>query len=189
MNNISTALKIVGVASELIQTHGYHAFSYRDLSERVGIKTSSIHYHFPTKADLAKAVIEHCYHVFLQKLDVFALETSASKMMQAYANSFAETFRQGGRICPCASLASDLNGLPDEVRVEMSRFVDAHEKWLVSVLQQGIDEGEFREIGNLEQAARNIFYTLEGAMLIARTSSVARVKDAGHYILSELMVD
>ncbi|MFQ5587784.1 MAG: TetR/AcrR family transcriptional regulator [Nitrospiria bacterium] len=186
MDNGSTAFKIMGVASELIQTHGYHAFSYRDLSERVGIKTSSIHYHFPTKVDLAKAVIQHCYQVFLKKLNAFGEEDSAANMLRAYAGSFIETFRQGKRICPCASLASDLNGLPDEVRVEMRLFVDAHEKWLSAVLQRGMVHGEFRRLDDVGQTARNIFYTLEGALLIARTSSVERIEDAASYILSEL---
>lgn len=186
MNHGPTAFKIMEVASELIQTHGYHAFSYRDLSDRVGIKTSSIHYHFPTKTDLAKAVIHHCYEVFLEKLDTFGQEDSATKMLRAYADSFADTFRQGRRICPCASLASDLNGLPDEVRAEMRLFVDAHERWLSAVLQRGVDDGEFRRLDDVGQSARNIFYALEGALLIARTSSVERIEDAANYILSQL---
>ncbi len=172
MNNGSTALKIMEVASELIQTHGFHAFSYRDLSDRVGIKTSSIHYHFPTKLDLAKAVIHHYHQAFLDKLDEFSKEETAKKMLQAYTDLFAETFRQGKRICLCVSLASDLNGLPEEIRNEISIFVDAHEIWLASVLKQGIDEGGFRKLENPRQAARNIFYAMEGAMLVARASSV-----------------
>ncbi len=51
--------QIVKVAETLIQTKGYNAFSYRDIAAQVGIKTASIHYHFPTKADLGKAVVKH----------------------------------------------------------------------------------------------------------------------------------
>lgn len=173
----------MGVAEELIQTQGYNAFSYRDLSERIGIKTSSIHYHFPTKGDLVRAVMERYHKAFLDKLDDFSLEDSAVKRLMAYSSLFIETFRKKRRICLCASLASDLDALPDDVKAGVSHFVDAHEKWLSSVLRYGIGRGEFRRFENLEQMARNIFYVFEGAMLVARTSSVARIEDAEKWIL------
>src|SRR5699024_11730842 len=42
-----------------ITTRGTNAFSYKDISKEIGIKTSSIHYYFPTKNDLIVAVLEH----------------------------------------------------------------------------------------------------------------------------------
>lgn len=33
----------------LVRQRGFNGFSYRDLAERVGVKTSSIHYHFPSR--------------------------------------------------------------------------------------------------------------------------------------------
>ena len=60
--------QILLVAESLIQSRGYNAFSYKDISEIIGIKTSSIHYYFPTKADLGKqVVIQH-----IEKLYVLA---------------------------------------------------------------------------------------------------------------------
>ena len=46
------------VATELVQTRGYSAFSYQDLSNRLGITKASIHHHFPSKAGLGLAVAE-----------------------------------------------------------------------------------------------------------------------------------
>jgi len=50
--------QILDIAESLTQTKGYNAFSYKDISALVGVKTSSIHYYFPTKADLGKAVVK-----------------------------------------------------------------------------------------------------------------------------------
>jgi len=183
MSHSLTASNIINVAQELLQTQGYHAFSYRDLSQRIGIKTSSIHYHFPTKADLVKAVLLSYHKIFLQKLDELNKGTSAKQKLMAYANMFVETFNKGGRICLCASLASDLEGLPKEIRAGVCLFIDTHEAWLTEVIQEGIETGEFRECGDLKQNARNIFHTFEGAMLVARTSSVDRIEDAGRWVL------
>ena len=56
---METKEKIVTEAITFIMTRGTNAFSYKDISKEIGIKTSSIHYYFPTKNDLIVAVLEH----------------------------------------------------------------------------------------------------------------------------------
>ncbi len=186
MKNRSTASTILDVAEELIQTQGCNAFSYRDLSERIGIKTSSIHYHFNTKSDLVKAVMIRYHESFLEKLDRLKDESSAKRKLATYSSLFVITFHRGRRICLCASLASDLEVLPEDLCGVVTCFVEAQERWLSEVLRQGIDNSEFRRLDDINQTARNIFYTLQGAMLMARTSSVERIEDAGKWILTLL---
>ena len=47
---------ILDVAERRIRAHGYNGFSFREIADEIGIKSASVHYHFPTKADLAAAV-------------------------------------------------------------------------------------------------------------------------------------
>ena len=42
----------------LIRSRGFNGFSYRDLAELVGVKTSSIHYYFPSKDDLVLEAVK-----------------------------------------------------------------------------------------------------------------------------------
>ena len=53
-----TTTLLLNTAQGLIQTRGFNAFSYKDLAEAVGIRTASIHYHFPAKAELGVALME-----------------------------------------------------------------------------------------------------------------------------------
>ena len=48
---------IMDAAERRIQQGGFGGFSFREIAADVGIKSSSVHYHFPTKEDLAAAVI------------------------------------------------------------------------------------------------------------------------------------
>jgi len=41
-----TSEKILDLAELLIQTRGYSAFSYQDISEALEVTKASIHYHF-----------------------------------------------------------------------------------------------------------------------------------------------
>ena len=49
---------ILKIASALLQTRGFSAFSYWHIAETLKVKPAAIHYHFATKADLGVALIE-----------------------------------------------------------------------------------------------------------------------------------
>ena len=49
--------EILDAAQHLLQTKGCHGFSLRDLGEEVGLRSASLHHHFPAKADLITAVV------------------------------------------------------------------------------------------------------------------------------------
>src|SRR5205807_10608770 len=47
---------VMAAARATVQAQGYNALSFRELAKRVGIKSASVHYHFPTKGDLGAAL-------------------------------------------------------------------------------------------------------------------------------------
>ena len=51
-----TRQSIMNAARATVQALGYNALSFRDLAKEVGVKSSSVHYHFPTKGDLGAAL-------------------------------------------------------------------------------------------------------------------------------------
>src|SRR5262245_14765717 len=59
-----TADTVLDVAERLAQTRGFNGFSYADVSAVVGVKTASLHYHFPSKADLGRALVERYSRAF-----------------------------------------------------------------------------------------------------------------------------
>ena len=63
-----TAHKLLDAAEFYTQTCGFNAFSYKDLQKDVGVKTSSIHYYFPTKKDLAITMITRFVERYRQHL-------------------------------------------------------------------------------------------------------------------------
>src|ERR1700732_273229 len=54
-SDVKTA--IMDAAERRMQLGGFGGFSFREIAADVGIKSSSVHYHFPTKEDLAAAVL------------------------------------------------------------------------------------------------------------------------------------
>ena len=45
--------RILDAAERMARRGGYHGFSFREVAAAVGVKSASIHHHFPTKEDMA----------------------------------------------------------------------------------------------------------------------------------------
>lgn len=163
------AQQILDLAQNLFQERGYNSFSYRDLSKQVGIKTSSIHYYFPTKGDLARALVvryrEHFKGVFSH---IDAESNDPKEKLENYLQLFIDGFRSCKRVCLCAMLASDFVNLPEAVRNEVKGLFSDNETWIARVLEAGRDSGAFEFRGSPERMARMIFSALEGSTISAR---------------------
>ncbi|HVB96431.1 MAG TPA: TetR/AcrR family transcriptional regulator [Chloroflexota bacterium] len=175
----NTTERILESAYELMQTRGYNAFSYADVAERVGIRTASIHYHFPAKADLAREVCARYRSALVEALATIDRELAdpADRLHRFVA-------LQGGGIdrrppmCLCALLAAECPTLPEEVNVEVRGFLSDQEAWLTRVLSEGAATGLFSLAVTPDEAARVLRAGLEGAMLAARAYDDRKRYDA-----------
>jgi TetR/AcrR family transcriptional repressor of nem operon len=170
----SIAQRILDVAEELAQTRGFNGFSYADIAERLGVTKAGLHYHFPSKAELGRALIERYQLVFGQALDAIDRQArTAPEKLRRYIGLYDSVMRNH-RICLCGMLAAEYATLPAPMQEELRRFFDANEAWLARVLEDGRRAGQLAFRGPAKQRARNVLGTLEGAMLVARTYGDSR---------------
>jgi TetR/AcrR family transcriptional repressor of nem operon len=179
-----TVSEILDTAERLVQVRGFNAFSYADIAATLGITKASLHYHFPSKADLGRALIERYSGRFGDTLaEIDAAGGDANAKLAAYAEIYANVLRDH-RMCLCGMLAADYDTLPDPMRAAVVSFFDRNEAWLVAVLAQGEREGSLRLQGSERDAAQAIVSGLEGAMLIARPyEDVSRFESAATRLL------
>lgn len=162
---------ILETAETLIQTKGYNAFSFRDIAEQIGIKTASIHYHFPTKADLGKAVVKRAIQTAETELSKLLENTKINykNKIQLFLDSvFCKTYLADRKMCLGGMLASDVLTLPESIQREVRNFFSGLQKWLEQLLIQGKAKGDFYFSGNAKKEAEFILALLEGSLLLAR---------------------
>jgi TetR/AcrR family transcriptional repressor of nem operon len=181
--------ELLDAAESLVRTRGYNGFSYRDLAEQVGIKTASIHYHFPAKADLGEALVEKEREEFgkaLAQLD--AEEKDPRRRLERFVQLFqASTIGRDNRMCLGAMLAVEQETLPDAVGQSVRRLFADNEAWLGKVLEEGRKKRQFRFKGPADVAARALFASLEGALVTARAfRDVRRFEATSHWIMEAL---
>jgi TetR/AcrR family transcriptional repressor of nem operon len=185
----TTANRILDVAEELAQQGGFNGFSYADIARELGITTASLHYHFPGKVELGKALISRYAERFftaLTHIDGQVLDAAAK--LRAYAELYALVLRER-RLCLCGMLAAEYNTLAQPMRSAVIQFFNDNEAWLTRVLREGLEAGSLRFSGPPEAAARMVVASLEGAMLVTRPyGDIARFQSAAEQLIAGLRV-
>lgn len=174
-------------AETLMRTRGYAAFSYADLSERVGIRKASIHHHFPTKEALGNALVDAYLEKFERALEqILADDTAAEKRLSRYAELFIASTRDG--MMPlCGALSAEIFVLPVSLQARVRRFFEIHADWLQRVVKAGIRSGELRSDLDVRHAASLILSALEGASLVAwATKNAGIIKPTIRQVVASL---
>jgi TetR/AcrR family transcriptional repressor of nem operon len=180
-----TAARILDIGERLVQVRGFNGFSYADVAAELGMTKAALHYHFPGKAELGRALIERYTERFLAALaDIDERIPDAPAKLDAYAGLYADVLRDR-RMCLCGMLAAEYQTLPDPMRDAVIAFIDANEAWVEQVLTDGHGAGTIALAGPASDAARLIVSGLEGAMLVARPyGDVARFDTAAVTLLA-----
>ncbi len=183
----TTKDRILDLAEQLAQTRGFNGFSYADISERLGITKASLHYHFRTKADMGRSLMERYRANFSAAIDAIdASGVPAADKLEPYAKLYAQVLH-GERMCLCGMLAAEYSTLAPPVQDEVRRFFDLNEGWLAGVLAAGRQEGGLHFAGTPEEMARVVLGGLEGAMLVARSyGDPTRFEEAARRIIADL---
>ncbi len=169
-NDISKADEILEVGQELIQTVGYDGFSYRDIADRVGIKSASVHYYFPAKTDLAEAVAKQYRIEFAETVrEISANTPGALERLEEFAGIFQGTLENLDRVCLCGMLASESSSVPDKVSAQTRMFFSEQQDWISQTIADGIDDGTISATTQPNEFAKTFLSALEGAMMLARS--------------------
>lgn len=163
-----TRAELLMQAEALVRSRGYSGFSYGALAEAVKIRKASIHHHFPTKTDLALALVAAYDARYDEALaEILRDGTGAVGRIEAYGRLYL-TGVEDGLGCLCAVLAVEIDTLPGPLRDGLVRFFDKHVAWLEAVLSAGLADGGIRSRVDPAAAARMVVATLEGALMLER---------------------
>jgi TetR/AcrR family transcriptional repressor of nem operon len=184
----TTASQILDVAERLAQTRGFNGFSYADIAAELGITKASLHYHFPGKADLGRAIIERYSMEFAAALEgINTSGVAAPVVLERYVELYARVLRDG-RICLCGMLAAEYATLPDAMQQAIRTFFEDNEAWLARLFEAGERAKTLAFQGSPKDAARLLTAALEGAMLLARPyGDPARFSQSAAHLLREFV--
>jgi TetR/AcrR family transcriptional regulator, transcriptional repressor for nem operon len=172
MSDVS--ISIVDAAERRIRLGGFNGFSFREIAADVGVKSSSVHYHFPTKEALAAAVVRRYTDRLAEKIDV-ELEKGADPR-EVLANAFRRTTHSETCMCPVVVMGAASGDLPAEVLMEVQRFY----RMCLDKLMQGASQKEATEILSVITGAMVVSNALDDKGVYDRaTTEIVQASLAG----------
>jgi len=132
---ISTRDKIIQLTDTLIRDQGYNGFSFYDISQKLKIKNASIHYYFPTKADLGLALLQ-THTERLHRLQASTQEKDVVSKFKAFLSIY-NVIHSEGRVCIVGSLATDLKTVEPKMAKALTIFANEILVWVSGILEEG----------------------------------------------------
>lgn len=159
--DMSSADRILDAAEYRMRREGYNAVSYRDIAADVGIKSASLHYHFPKKADLGVALVKRYAETF-EKLLTEQTETlkDPSATINVFINLHRRALKEQGLLCLCAVLAAEAGGLPEDITKSVRAFFESNIAWLSKAYESA-------GLSNPKARAKAAVAALEGGLMVA----------------------
>jgi TetR/AcrR family transcriptional repressor of nem operon len=155
--------KILDAAEIRVRGRGFAAMSFRDLASDVGIKSASVHYHFPTKHDLGEVLVARYAEQFKARLNEID-QSMLRPALEAYVALYANALVLNESICLCAVMGAEAIGLPESVNQRTKAFFEMNTAWLETLLQA-------HGVGAPAAHASMVVAALEGGMIVASASS------------------
>ncbi len=165
-----TAAAIADTFLGLVMERGYNAVSYADLARLLGIRTASIHYHFPSKTDLGLAVLRRYGQGFLESIPAPdpARPQSYGAAFDAMMAPIREVSATKGASCLMGVMSAEYQSLSPQLQAEVSGFFARQQAFLETLLEEGRAAGAFSFSGSAAGMARLMTSALQGAILIKK---------------------
>lgn len=163
--NLDRRSDLLAHARALLRTRGFNAFSHRDLASLVGVKSSSVHYHFPSKEDLGVALVQGYRAEVMDRLA--SLDgLPVSQRLDQFTRMFADTAASGDQWCVAGMLASDFETLGESLQAEVRRFFTEVEGWLAAQARRL--QPDLKPVA-AQGLAKTAMAMMEGSLLLARS--------------------
>lgn len=173
--NPSTSDRVTAIldsAERHMRRGGFHAVSFRDLAAEAGIKSSSVHYHFPQKADLGRAVVDRYADRLLLALG--APDDPAENVgdrLGRLVGTYKAALADRGLPCLCAVLGAAAQDLPEPVLDSVEAFYGRLLAWAGTALADCPAGSGLADLPAL------VVSTVQGAMLLANARGDPAVLD------------
>ncbi|WP_207430410.1 TetR/AcrR family transcriptional regulator [Sabulibacter ruber] len=185
-----TKEKILDLAEALMREKGFGEFSYAHLSSELNIKNAAVHYHFPSKDDLGKAIIERALQRFItwSHLDSIKEMRPKEKLAAFMEVYYKQNLDYSFRLCLIGSSAAAFPALPERMQQEVKGLAETILGWLAQVFEEGREKWELNFNGSAKAMASVFISTLAGALQLSRIGGKSFYTTTVEQLWNQLLV-
>ncbi|TXH16489.1 MAG: TetR/AcrR family transcriptional regulator [Mycobacterium sp.] len=179
--------RLVATAARLFLERSYQAVGVDELCRATDIKKGSFYHYFPSKSELAKAVIDVHAKAFQRQLTSSPTATPAEKLHaipDAIGAIQSALEAQFGRAvgCPFGNFAAELSTTDDDLREHLAHTLKTMEHHMAVIATEAAATGALRPGTDPQQLAHALLAQYQGIILLAKLNDagVAHLAPALH---------
>ncbi len=183
--------KVLEAAACIFGRSGYQCTTVDEILESAGVAPSNFYYHFKSKEELALEVLEQFFERFRQIIAPIFINRSLSapqkleRVHEYFVKKTTDNCCCGG--CPLGNLAQELSDVHPEFQKRLAAFFEEAIDGLAGVVQEGIQQGQFRASIDPKSGAYLLFGSLEGLLLLTKSLKKVAPLEQGFRMALELL--
>ena len=163
-----TRRQILRLAARWLQQRGYHGFSFAQIADELDIRSSAVHYHFPSKDDLVTAVFARFRESFAWWCQQHGGDRLSAREQLIRFLDLEMHNLESDRVDPLGLAGVEYASLPAGACGEAEALRDDVAVWLTGVLAAGREAGELQFPGAPGDQARLVMAAVQGGLQLAR---------------------
>ena len=165
---------IIEKTAPVFNRKGFTGTTLSDMEEATGLTKGSIYNNFVNKDEVALAVFDYNLAMVNNLVSAeMSKHTTAKGQLLAYVNVYGNDvlkrpFPKGG--CPVLNTAVESDDTHPELRKKASAAITAWKNKIVSLIEKGKKDKEFRHSVNAEEVALTMVATIEGGIMVSKVT-------------------
>jgi len=179
--------RLLNAALALFVERGFAATRVDDIAQKAAVSKGCVYLYFRTKHEIFEAVIDEAIVARIAQAEQFAADFggSASELLEAVlTNNLLEFWDSASSGIPKLILAESQQ-FPELAASHFQKITLRARRFIESILQLGIDKGEYRAI-DVPYVARCILNALDHELITQHSAGIASGKgnelDPAHYV-------
>ncbi|MBG04977.1 MAG: TetR family transcriptional regulator [Rhodospirillaceae bacterium] len=171
--------RLLEAADALMYARGYEAVSVADLCEAADARKGSFYHWWPSKRDLALAMIDRAWQRNLEFVfePIFDTDDPVLEKFTNYADRLAdgliESLKSTGHVAGCryGNFAVELSTRDSVIREKVAATFQKIAAYFEQAIRDGIRAGELADDVDAEDTATAILSLMEGHMVLAKAQN------------------
>jgi len=175
-SSIDTRQRLLDAAQTLIYASSYHDVGVQQICDHAGVRKGSFYHFFPSKRELALAVLDQT-HAMMQDTLINKAFAPALPPLARIERFFASLYdfhkqvkKDTGHVfgCPFGNIGCEMSTQDEALRSKVDTILSAVEAPFATALDEAVANGELPAL-DTAAAARALFAYTEGIVLYAKT--------------------
>jgi len=173
-----TKQRLLDTARELFYARSYEDVGVQEICQQSGVKKGSFYHFFPSKRDLAVAMLDESWNVFRETILRAAFATDIppldrlQRLLDMQYQHHVEVRNKTGQVfgCPFGNLAGEMSTRDEVIRQRLKDILTDFQAPIKDALEQAVAAGDLAEIDTQATASAMVAY-IEGLSLMAKTNN------------------